>query len=161
LLCLEEFRQIMPLVEDVADEGMRRCAEHYYGVAQEWWGTAPDLNAYMNGYAHRGTLIKRLQSFLTGIPLVLLPVSAERVLEQDADLTGVDRMREVMAAQWSMMAIPTLGFPAISVPTGIVDGLPMGVQLLGQRFREDSLFDAAEIIEARAGTFTPIDPVTH
>ena len=63
-----------------------------------------------------------------------------------------------MAAQWPMMAISMLGCPAISVPTGVVDGLPVGVQLLGRRFREDILFDAAEIIEARSGMLTPINP---
>jgi amidase len=89
---------------------------------------------------------------------VLLPVSAEQAFEQDADMASVERARQVIAAQWSMMAIPLLGFPAISVPTGIADRLPLGIQLLGPRFREDVLFDAAEVIEARAGFFTPIDP---
>lgn len=51
-----------------------------------------------------------------------------------------------------------LDFPALSVPTGIANGLPTGVQLLGRRFDEDTLLDAATIIEARAGTFTPINP---
>nr|WP_309098488.1 hypothetical protein [Fredinandcohnia onubensis] len=63
-----------------------------------------------------------------------------------------------MDAQWSMMAIPVLGFPAISVPTSVADGLPVGVQLLGRRFREDTLFDAAEVIEANAQIETPINP---
>lgn len=57
-----------------------------------------------------------------------------------------------------MMAIPVLGFPAVSVPTGVVDNLPVGVQLLGRRFDEDGILNAAGVIEARAGTFTPIDP---
>jgi amidase len=112
----------------------------------------------MNGYARRGTLVARLQEFLQRFPLVLLPVSAEQAFEQDADVGSVERARQVIAAQWSMMAIPLLGFPAISVPTGVTGGLPLGVQLLGPRFREDVLFDAAEVLEARAGSLTPIDP---
>jgi amidase len=51
-----------------------------------------------------------------------------------------------------------LGLPAMAVPTGAVDGLPMGVQLVGPRFREDLCLAAAEAIEARAGVLTPIDP---
>jgi amidase len=46
----------------------------------------------------------------------------------------------------------------VSVPTGVVDGLPVGVQLAGQRFREDTILDAAEVLEARCGPLTPIDP---
>jgi amidase len=38
------------------------------------------------------------------------------------------------------------------------DGLPMGVQIVAPRFREDLLLDAAEIIEARCPMPTPIDP---
>jgi amidase len=36
--------------------------------------------------------------------------------------------------------------------------LPMGVQIIGPRFREDSCLAAAEAIETRAGAITPIDP---
>ena len=158
LLAMEEFRQIMPLVEEIGDEGMKRAAATYYAAAEGWWGESPGLNAYMNGYARRGTLIGRLQAFMQDYPLVLLPVSAEQAFEQDADILSLGRGLSVVAAQWSMMAIPLLGFPAISVPTGVADGLPTGVQLLGRRFREDALFDAAEVIEARCGVLTPIDP---
>jgi amidase len=38
-------------------------------------------------------------------------------------------------------------------------GLPIGVLLTGQRFREDLCLDAAEAVEARLGLQTPIDPV--
>jgi len=158
LLCMEEFRQIMPLVEEVGDHGMKKAAEHYYAVSSEWWGAQPGLSDYMNGYARRGTLIRQLGEFMERYSTVLLPMSAEQPFEQDADIASVDSMRRVMAAQASMMAIPVLGFPALSVPTGISDGLPAGVQLLGRRFDEDGILDAAEVIEARAGTFTPIDP---
>ncbi|MBB3084511.1 amidase family protein [Geodermatophilus sabuli] len=158
LLCMEEFRQIMPLVEEVGDEGMKKAAEGYYAVSAEWWGERPGLTDYMNGYARRGTLIRQLGEFMQRFSTVLLPVSAEQAFEQDADIASVESMRRVMAAQASMMAIPVLGFPALSVPTGITDGLPAGVQLLGRRFGEDGILDAAEVIEARAGTFTPIDP---
>src|SRR3954469_3103800 len=144
LLCMEEFRQIMPLVEEVGDHGMKKAAEHYYAVCSEWWGAQPGLSDYMNGYARRGTLIRQLGEFMERYSTVLLPMSAEQPFEQDADIASVDSMRRVMAAQASMMAIPVLGFPALSVPTGVAGGLPVGVQLLGRRFDEDGILDAAE-----------------
>lgn len=158
LLCLEDFRDNLPLVEQVGDEGMKRAAKHYYAVAEEWWGKEPSLANYKRGFARRGTLISELQQLLQEYPLLLLPVSAEQAFAQDTDIANVESMRHAMAAQWPMMAIPVLGFPAIAVPTSVVDGLPVGVQLLGRRFREDTLFDAAEIIEAHADLATPIDP---
>lgn len=158
LLAMEEFRLAMPLVEEVGDEGMQKAAAHYYAVAAEWWGDKPDLETFIKGYSRRGTLIRELAMILETYPIIILPVSAEQAFEQDADIESVEGMRRLMNAQASMMAIPVLGFPAMSVPTGIVDGLPTGVQLLGRRFDEDTLLDAATIIEARAGTFTPINP---
>jgi amidase len=44
------------------------------------------------------------------------------------------------------------------VPAGEANGLPQGVQVIGPRFREDLCLDAAEAIESRLGTLTPIEP---
>jgi amidase len=57
-----------------------------------------------------------------------------------------------------MMAVPVLGLPGMAVPTGVAGGLPMGVQIIGPRFREDLCLAATEAIEAAAGLLTPIDP---
>lgn len=158
LLCMEEFRLAMPMVNEVGDQGMQKAAEHYYAVAAEWWGEKPTLEQFITGYARRGTLIRQLGEILESYPLIVMPVSSEQAFEQDADIASVESMRRLMAAQASMMAIPVLGFPAMSVPTGVASGLPTGVQLLGRRFDEETLLEAATVIETRAGTFTPIDP---
>jgi len=44
------------------------------------------------------------------------------------------------------------------VPTTPVGDLPMGVQVVSRRYREDLCLDAGEIIETHLGQFTPIDP---
>ena len=44
------------------------------------------------------------------------------------------------------------GMPAISVPCGLdKDGLPVGIQLMANSFGEQTLFDAASVIEACVG----------
>jgi amidase len=112
----------------------------------------------MKGYARRSTLISQLAQFLQDYPIVLLPISAEQAFEQDADIASLQSCRRAVTAGWSMMAIALLGFPALAVPTGVTDGLPSGVQLLGRRFDEESLLDAGAVIEAGTGILTPIDP---
>jgi len=67
-------------------------------------------------------------------------------------------VRALLDAQRPLLALPALGFPALSVPTGIEGGKPVGVQVVAGRFREDLCLAAGEAIEARASTFTPIDP---
>ena len=44
------------------------------------------------------------------------------------------------------------------VPVGCDDVLPQGVQLIGARFREDLVLDAAQTIEDRPPTLTRIQP---
>jgi amidase len=158
LLFLEEVRPSLPLVEQVGDDGFKAALADYYEVWRETWGPTPSLADYIAGYSRRGALISLVQQALEEHPLVLLPVSAEVPFLQGSDTKGTARVKELIAAQWSMMAIACLGLPAIAVPTGVTDGLPMGVQLLGGRFQEALLLEAAEVIEAQAGQLTPITP---
>lgn len=44
--------------------------------------------------------------------------------------------------------------PGLSVPTGMAGGIPVGVQLMAWRFREDLLLQAGQVIED-AAHFTP------
>jgi aspartyl-tRNA(Asn)/glutamyl-tRNA(Gln) amidotransferase subunit A len=48
------------------------------------------------------------------------------------------------------------GLPGISVPGGLsAEGLPLGLQLIGRPFDEETLFSLAQVIEDAAGRFTP------
>ena len=58
----------------------------------------------------------------------------------------------------TLMAVPVMGVPAVAVPAGLADGLPVGVQIVGPRFREDLVLAAAEAIEAKVQRLVPIDP---
>jgi amidase len=57
------------------------------------------------------------------------------------------------------MVVPVnlLGLPAAAVPTGVGEGLPQVVQVIG-RFREDLCLRAAAAIEEACGILGPIDP---
>ncbi|MFD5648704.1 amidase [Streptomyces sp. NPDC127039] len=155
LLLFEELRTMLPEIQRFGDDGVRDSLASTFRAATDTWGEQPTLEAYIKGYARRGTLISRLQQYLGGDRILMTPVTAEPPFEQDADLAGDDRMRELLAAQWPMQAVPVLGFPAMSVPTGVTDGLPSGVQLIGGRFREDQLLHVATAIEARAQRTRP------
>ena len=48
------------------------------------------------------------------------------------------------------------GLPGISVPAGLsADGLPLGLQLIGRPFDEETLFSLGQVIEEAAGRFEP------
>ena len=48
------------------------------------------------------------------------------------------------------------GLPGIAVPAGKdAQGLPLGLQLIGRPFDEETLFSLGEVVEQAAGHFTP------
>ena len=67
-----------------------------------------------------------------------------------------------MEAQLTQVGLPLMGLPGMSVFTGFEEGeaghTPMGVQLIGARFREDILLDAAAAIEARSPQIEVVTP---
>jgi amidase len=151
---MPEFRHFMlPLIEKEGDEGIRTA------VRFKLENVPPsDSLAYMKALAERARLVRDWTQFLDRVPLVLAPISSEPVYAQGFDVESATRTAALWRECATMMAVPVLGLPAMAVPTGVAGGLPMGVQIIGPRFREDLCLAAAEAIEARAGALTPIDP---
>jgi amidase len=149
----EAIHFVGPLIEKYGDDGIRRA---FGGMARN----TPRLDAFghMKALARRTTLIRRWALFLERYPLVLGPVCAEPPFPWGLDIESFETMDRVLGAQAPQFMVPLLGLPAISAPTGFAGGLPLGVQIIGARFREDLVMDAAEVIEARFPPATPIDP---
>lgn len=149
-----EIRALMLPTIDAEGDADARTAVH------AMIDTEPVLSVeeYMRMIADRTRLLRAWFLFLERYPLVLSPVSAQPPFAHGFDTESPARMFEVLRAQTPQIAVPLLGLPAIAVPTGVAGGLPMGVQIMGARFREDLCLDAAAAIETRAGTLTPIDP---
>ncbi|MFD7729134.1 amidase [Kitasatospora phosalacinea] len=155
LLIYEDFRPTMPTVEQVGDADVRTSLAFSFAAAAAEWGAAPSLAAYIHGWSRRAALITELQQLLGRERLLLTPVSTEPPFEQDADIASPERAAALVAAQWPMAAVPILGFPAATVPSALVDGLPMSVQLIGGRFEEEMLLDAAQAVEDRTPRLVP------
>jgi amidase len=120
--------------------------------------TTAEGATYLEALEKRSGILRAWNLFLEDYPLVLMPVSMEPPFEHGLDLQGTNAMGRIMAAQRPLLALALLGLPCLSVPTGIDKGVAMGVQIVGQRYREDTCLDAAEVIEARASIRLPVDP---
>ncbi|MEJ3651761.1 amidase [Actinomycetes bacterium KLBMP 9759] len=115
-----------------------------------------DVAGYLAATALRHGVMRDWARFATTYPLVLAPVYTERPF--DAELTDDVVGEKIMHAMRMCTATTLVGVPAVAVPTGVVDGQPLGVQLIGPRYREDLCLQAAAALEQRFGTLTPIEP---
>jgi amidase len=96
---------------------------------------------------------------LAKYPVLLLPVSAELPFRDGLDLEGEAGFERVWQAQLTQRGLPAMGLPALTVSTGLVGSVPVGVQIVADRYREDLCLSAGEAIEAGGVPPAPIDPV--
>jgi len=144
---------VLPQIEKYGDKAVQHMARYFDKVTPSL-----DLSGWAKELARRSTLLRAWMRFFEDYPIVLMPVFCEPPFPAGYDQGDDDTLNRLVTAQRPQFPPASLGLPGISVPTGIVDGLPMGVQMIAGRFREDLLLDAAEVIEARAPMPTPIDP---
>ncbi len=117
-----------------------------------------DMATYSRTLTRRATLIRLWRQFLESTPVVLLPVSAEPPFPDQLDLHGDAAFARVWEAQMTQIAVPLLGLPALTVATGMTGTVPLGVQLIAGRFREDMCLSAGAAIEAGGIPAAPVDP---
>lgn len=155
-MLVPEFRHFMRAdFERDGDDGIRTAMAFMEAIVPE---IAPV--DHLKALARRTRLQRDWWRFLERTPLVLAPVSAVPAYEVGFDVESAARTARVWSECATLMAVPVLGLPGMAVATGLADGIPVGVQIVGPRFREDLCLAAAAAIEARAGfaASLPIDP---
>jgi amidase len=117
-----------------------------------------DAAAFSKALTRRATLTREWLQFFETYPVLLMPVSAELPFPDGLDLRDGDSFARVWRAQLPQIAIPFMGLPALTVSTGLVGRVPVGVQVVSGRYREDLCLLAGEAIEAGGTPPAPIDP---
>jgi aspartyl-tRNA(Asn)/glutamyl-tRNA(Gln) amidotransferase subunit A len=103
------------------------------------------------------TLIKRdfEQCFADGVNAILTPTAPSSAF--GIGEKGRADPIEMYLNDVFTVTVNMAGLPGISVPSGLdVQGLPLGLQLIGRPFEEETLFSLGEVIEQAAGRFEPV-----
>ena len=153
LIRSEERSTTTSAIERLGDDQLRRARASTMAYASEL-----DYDGYIKAFGHRAAILREWQLFLERYPLLVMPVSSLRPVPLDYDQQGDPAVARMLTSHHPMLAISMLGLPGLAVPTGHIDGVPVGIQLVAGRFREDICLAAAEVIEARYPPPTPIDP---
>jgi aspartyl-tRNA(Asn)/glutamyl-tRNA(Gln) amidotransferase subunit A len=102
------------------------------------------------------TLIKRdfEQVFAAGVDAILTPATPSAAFGI-GEKVGADPI-EMYLNDVFTVTVNMAGLPGLSVPAGLsADGLPLGLQLIGRPFDEETLFSLGRVVEEAAGRFTP------
>jgi amidase len=106
----------------------------------------------------RATLTREWLAFFENYAVLLMPVSGELPFPDQLDRKDEASFARVWHAQLPQIAIPFMGLPALTVSTGLVGRVPVGVQLVSGRYREDLCLAAGEAVEAGGTPSAAIDP---
>jgi len=113
-------------------------------------------DAYYKQAQRVRTLIKQdfEKVYADGVDAILTPTTPSAAF-------GVNEMATASPIEMYLNDIFTVtvnmaGLPGMSVPAGLSkDGLPLGLQLIGRPFEEETLFTIGSLIEKQAGHFAP------
>ncbi len=103
------------------------------------------------------TLIKRdfELAFNAGVDAILTPATPSSAFGIADENLASDPVKMYLNDIFTV-TVNMAGLPGIAVPAGLDSkGLPLGLQLIGKPFEEETLFKTAHVIEQAAGKFTP------
>ena len=155
-LLLGDLRVQKPLLDLVMGEDGRRFLDNADAIAPDI-----DLAGWVMVHMARNGVAKEWSHFFTEYDAIVTPVWTQPafahgadILDSDAGTRTVDLMRPILPAN-------LLGLPAAVTPGGLSNGMPVGIQIIGDRFHDLACLSIGEMIENAVGILTPIDPVTN
>ncbi len=111
-----------------------------------------DFAGYLKGMGERVAIQRDVARMFEKIDLFLMPTSMSGPFEHDLDFAAPEKLGQIIAAQRPLYLVNLLGLPSVALPTGMADGTPVGVQLMGPMHSDDFVLDVAERLENELGT---------
>ncbi|HGY08714.1 MAG TPA: Asp-tRNA(Asn)/Glu-tRNA(Gln) amidotransferase subunit GatA [Oceanithermus profundus] len=131
---------------------MRRTREQGFGPEVKrriLMGTFALSSGYYDAYYGRALKVRRriageFASAFAEVDLLVTPTTPTPAFRLGAKL---DDPMEMYLSDVDTVAVNLAGLPALSLPAGFEEGLPIGVQLIAPALAEDRLFDLSELFE--------------
>ncbi len=141
----------LPAVNAMGDAGVQSALHGYLAGLP-----ALDRDQTLEMQARRFAICRDWAVFFERYPVLLMPVCWQRQFAVDADNADAEQVHGLLRAQAPLLGTAMMGLPGLAVPTGIARSLPIGVQIVTWRFREDLALRAGELIE-QAAKFSALD----
>jgi amidase len=111
----------------------------------------PTLDDYIRSWLERDRLRMALLQWMEETPLIVAPVGATPALRHDQHKVTIgDQTVNTFRAFSYSQTFNVFDLPAVTIPVSRTSaGLPIGVQIVGRPFEEETVLAAAAIIEER------------
>ena len=119
---------------------------------RERYGTLP----YAEARSAALELRRAYDDALADHDVLVLPTTVTRAFEADPDIDRVAALDREVSTVLNTCPFNLTGHPALSIPCGRVDGLPVGLMIVGDRFDETTVLAAGRAFEA-ALDFSEVD----
>ena len=106
-------------------------------------------SGFYDAYYKKASQVRRLiredfERVFKDVDILLTPTSPTTAFKKGEKVS--DPMQMYLADIYTV-SVSMAGLQAMSLPAGFIDGLPVGVQLIGNYFREDLLFNVSHMYE--------------
>lgn len=148
-----ELTPNLPILESVMGEGGKAFLK-LTQLAMPHVGLPELLAAQMQ----RNGLGRKWGLWFEEYPILVCPTWTQPAFVYDADIADAAGAAATVELMRPVLPPNLLGLPAVVVPAGMADDLPVGVQVVGARYTDLRCLAIAEQIETACGIRTPINP---
>lgn len=142
-----EVQELMgPMIHEHGSDTLKDIFGVYYEMFPPYEGA--ELLKMM---AKRTFYAREWAKCLAEYPLFLTPFRPTPPFAANRDAEGWEGVKEALGCALYSFSMNYIGQPAGNIAARFQDGLPMNVQIVGRRWREDLILDACEAVEARVG----------
>ncbi|WP_068302399.1 amidase family protein [Pararhodobacter sp. CCB-MM2] len=156
------FRALVTEMDAMSGADFQRLgSDEMKGILAEYLAAYPpfEFEDYLRAVALRSRFAREWSLLLEDYPLVLTPFLPMPFFTAGRDAEGAEGVADVMGASLWSTAMNFLGLPAGNVPARLAaletGTQPIGVQIVGRRWREDLIVDSMAAIEAGIGPMAP------
>jgi amidase len=122
----------------------------------EYMAQRYDRHYYAKGQNLSRLLRDHYDAALEDHDVLVMPTTAMKALPRPgAGASFTELVGSALANLHNTAVFDATGHPALSVPCGLSDGLPIGMMLVGRHFDDATVLRAAHAYESARGTFEP------
>jgi amidase len=107
---------------------------------------------YAKGQNLGRELASRYDDALTDVDVLAMPTTPQTAHRNESDLSRVEVVDRALNMLPNTAPLDVTGHPALSVPAGESDGLPVGLMFVGQRFDDATVLQAGDAFEQSVGS---------